>query len=209
MGAQQTPNEYRNQTHKQAGVSFLIGGQKVHVLILRQDDAAQRNAIVDALLSLSTLESVYQLVYLAAPRLFGATLDASIFRSRGIGLLFFDERRIDEALPPQPMQARTATEPSPPENNTLVTELATLKSMYREMEHTLNALRDDLTSLRHSRPPYEDLPVPPEPVRAVTTPAMFSDNLTKARTLPPYFANNPWLEVLSKRGSGGDEAIAG
>jgi len=209
MGAQQTPNEYRNQTYKQVGVSFLIDGQKIHVLILRQEDTAQRNAIIDALLSLSALESVYQLVYLAAPRLLGTTLDASIFRSRGIGLLFFDERRIDEALPPQPIRPKTATEPSPPENNALVTELATLKSMYREMEQTLNALRDDLTSLRHTRRPYEEIPAPSEPVRAVTTPAIFSDNLTKARTLPPYFANNPWLEVLSKRGSGGDEPIAG
>jgi hypothetical protein len=209
MGAQQTENEYPSQAPKQAGVSFLIGGQKVHVLILRQEDAAQRNSIIDAVLSLSALGGVYQLVYLAAPRLLGATLDASIFRTRGIGLLFFDERRIDEALPPHPTQLRTTADPSSVENNILVTELATLKSMYHEMEQTLNALRDDLTSLRDTRRAYEGLPVPSEPVQTVTTPSTFSDNSTKARTLPPYFANNPWLEVLSKRGSGGHEPIAG
>jgi hypothetical protein len=107
------------------------------------------------------------------------------------------------------MQLRTPTEASSSENNVLVTELATLKSMYREMEQTVNALRDDLTSLRDTRRPYEALPIPSDPVQAATTPSIFPDNPTKAPTLPTYFANNPWLEVLSKRGNGGDAPLAG
>ena len=202
MGAQQIANSDLDQ----GGVSFLVGSEKTHVLFLKPQDLAQRNAIIDAVMNLSTLRNVYQLVYLAAPRLLGATIDASVFRTRGIGLLFYDERRIDEAVPPQHIHPSPATGAKPLEDNALATELATLKSMYREMQQTINQLRVDLTSLhRPSRMPEE---LPP-PVQALTSQPILTENRTESVGLPSYFANNPWLEVLSKRGNGEHEAIAG
>jgi hypothetical protein len=204
MGAQQIANT----DAQQEGVSFLIGAEKAHVLLLKPDDLARRNAIIDAALNLSTLRSLYQLVYLAAPRLLGASIDASVFRSRGIGLLFYDERRIDEAVAPQRMQLGTATA-SPLEDNALVTELATLKTMYREMERTLNQLRDDLAGLRNPPQVHDGISRFSEAAQAVTAQPIFRHNATESGGLPSYFANNPWLEVLSKRGNGEHEAIAG
>jgi hypothetical protein len=205
MGAQQIDNIGLHH----GGVSFLVGVEKAHVLILKPEDLAQRNAIIDALLNLSTLRNQYQLVYLAAPRLLGASMDASIFRARGIGLLFFDERRIDEAVAPEPIQPGPATVASSQTNNALVTELATLKSMYREMERTLNQLRDDLTSLSRVPTVQQELPRLSEPAQTVAAQSIFPHNGTEGGRLPSYFANNPWLEVLSKRGNGEHEAIAG
>lgn len=205
MGAQQIANIDSNQR----GVSFLVDMEKAHVLILKPEDLAQRNAIIDAVLNLSTLTNLYQQVYLAAPRLLGTSIDASIFRTRGIGLLFYDERRIDEAVSPQQMQLRPATAASPLEDNAVITELATLKSRYREMERALNQLRDDLTELRHPPRVQEELPRLSEATQAVTPQPIFPHNLTEGRELPSYFANNPWLAVLSKRGNGEYEAIAG
>lgn len=205
MGAQQIANTDAHQE----GVSFLVGAVKAHVLILKPDDLARRNAIIDAALNLSTLKSLYPLVYLAAPRLLGASIDASVFRSRGIGLLFYDERRIDEAVAPQQLQLGSATVASPLEDNALVTELATLKSMYREMERTLNQIRDDLAGLRNPPQVHEGLSRLSEAAQAVTAQPIFPHNVTESGGLPSYFANNPWLEVLSKRGNGEHEAIAG
>ncbi len=147
MGAQQIPNPDLNQS----GLSFLVGADNVHVMVLKAQDLAQRNSIIDTVLKLSSLRNSHQTVYLAAPRLLGATIDASIFRAHGIGLLFFDERRIDEAVAPQPPQAaQPQLTPTPAQDPGLVTELATLKSMYFEMERNLTQLRDDLKNLHEA-----------------------------------------------------------
>ena len=208
MGAQQIPN---TEPHR-AGFSFLLGGEKVHALIVKPEDLAQRNAIIDTLLNLSTLRSFYQLVYLAAPRLLGATIDATTFRTRGIGLLFFDERRIDEAVAPQPLLVTPIPAAAPQADGAVVTELATLKSMYLEMERTLNQMRNDITNLHNSPRINEEKPRPPltEPIHAVTAQAFFTQSAPSAPSgLPSYFTNNPWLDVLSKRGNGEHDRIAG
>lgn len=80
----------------------------LHVAILKPADLVVRNRIIDTVLTLSSLRTSSRLVYLAAPRLLGATLDASMFRAHGIGLLLFDDRRIDEAVAAQPAQISTA-----------------------------------------------------------------------------------------------------
>jgi hypothetical protein len=206
MGAQQSPTA----DSIQGGLSFLLGTDNVHVVVLRAQDLAQRNSIIDTVLKLSSLKNSFNMVYLAAPRLLGATIDASIFRSYGIGLLFFDERRIDEAVAPQPLQPSHTPSPQPVQDMALVTELATLKSMYFEMERNLTQLRDDLKALheapRHMEftPQLSQIPqggVPGEPV--------FAAGLAQGGALPSYFSNNPWLEVLSKRGRSENEPIAG
>ncbi len=227
MGAQQTPNPDPNQK----GLSFLVGSDNVQVMVLKPQDLAQRNSIIDTVLKLSSLRNSCQTVYLAAPRLLGATIDASIFRAHGIGLLFFDERRIDEAVAPQPLQATRPQTAQPAQDPGLVSELATLKSMYFEMERNMTQLRDDLKNLHEtprngggfspqlSQPPQG---IPPEPVFAPNInqdEALHSYFNNQADPPPPmggslgalpsYFSNNPWLEVLSKRGRSENGPLAG
>ncbi len=224
MGVQHTPNQDPNQ----AGLSFLVGADNVHVMILKTRDLAQRNSIIDTVLKLSSLRNSYQTVYLAAPRLLGATIDASIFRAHGIGLLFFDERRIDEAVAPQPLQPSRLQTNQLPQDPVLVTELATLKSMYFEMERNLTQLRDDLKNT-HETPRIGGLaPQLSQPPQEIPRNAVFAPNIAQDEALhsyfnqadppsrgeslgalPSYFSNNPWLEVLSKRGRSENGPLAG
>jgi len=208
MGAQQTPNADSNQ----AGLSFLVGADNVHVMVLKTQDLAQRNSIIDTVLKLSSLRNSYQTVYLAAPRLLGATIDASVFRAHGMGLLLFDERRIDEAVAPQPLQAtRPQVTPAPVQESELVSELATLKSMYFEMERNLTQLREDLKNL-HEAPVNTGrfAPQPSQPpLGGGPHEPLFVPNMSQSGALPSYFSNNPWLEVLSKRGRSENEPLAG
>ena len=196
-------------------LSFIIGQDTIRVLILRPQDLTIRGTLVDVLLNLSSLRGPRRLVYLAAPRLLGSTLDAATFRSRGIGLLFFDERRIDEAVAPQPIQEPLpASSTSPPtltsvENRVIAGELAALKSMYSEMEQTLTQLRTELTSLRDSRSEHPGVQRLAEPARVVISEPVFAHPAVHGSALPSYFTNNPWLEVLAKRGAGGNDAVAG
>ena len=226
MGAQQAPNP----DPKLGGLSFLVGEESIHVMVLKTQDLAQRNSIIDTVLKLSSLRNSYQNVYLAAPRLLGATIDASIFRAHGIGLLFFDERRIDEAVAPQRQEPRPQMSQSSQDPG-LVSELATLKSMYIEMERNLTQLRDDLKNLHETPRDGEfspQLPQSPQGVRPelVLAPNMNQDEALHAYFsnnpadpppprggplggLPSYFSNNPWLDVLSKRGRTENGPLAG
>jgi hypothetical protein len=206
MGAQPTSNTDSNQ----AGLSFLIGADNVHVMVLKTQDLAQRNSIIDTVLKLSSLRNSYQTVYLAAPRLLGATIDASIFRAHGIGLLFFDERRIDEAVAPQPLQAtRPQLIPTSVQDSGLVSELASLKSMYFEMERNLTQLRDDLKNLHETPRNSGFAPQLSQPLQGVPREPVYTPNITQRGPLPSYFSNNPWLDVLSKRGRMENEPLAG
>jgi hypothetical protein len=76
--------------------------------------------------------------------------------------------------------------------------------MYGEMERNLAQLREDMRNMKsnsqHTEPPLEQVRHPAvlssEPV---FTPPM-STSTVEPGVLPSYFNNNPWLDVLSKRG---------
>ena len=193
----------------QNNLAFILGSEKVHVVILRSEDFVERNRVIEAILSLMSLRNSSQLLYLAAPRLLGASIDAAIFRPYGIGLILFDERRIDEAVAPQLVQPtnlvqQTSQAPDPG----LFTELATLKSMYTEMERTIATLRDDLKILRRNSETQSDTTEATHS-RIVRREPVFPSPSISGSQLPAFFSNNPWLDVLSKRGRSGDGPIAG
>lgn len=202
MGAQQV----EPTSSAPAGLSLLLGGERVHVTVLKNDAFGQRSKIVDTILGLPSLRGSANQLYLAAPRLLAATIDAAVFRSYGIGLLLFDDRRIEEAVAPQSVQVPQQGPAAHSPDQTIMAELTTLKSMYLEMEKSVVRLRDDLRSLQETvRSPSNTA----EQVRrsaSVPTEAIFGNAVSQ---LPSFFTNNPWLDVLSKRGRAEGEPIAG
>ena len=97
MGAQAT-DPIQNSP---PGISVTLGTEKIHIAILKNDAFLQRSKIVGSILDLSALRNSVELIYLAAPKLLGTAIDADVFRSHGIGLLLFDDRRIEETVPPK------------------------------------------------------------------------------------------------------------
>jgi hypothetical protein len=77
------------------------------------------------------------------------------------------------------------------------------------MEQMINQLRNDLTAIRNAHPIEERAPRIPLSSQLITPQASFRQDATDDGGLPSYFVNNPWLEVLSKRGTGEHEPIAG
>jgi hypothetical protein len=196
MGAQNVPAQHE----KESLLTFSLGDEKLFVSILTASDVVQRNRVLDSVLHLTSLRSTATLLYIVAPRLLGASLDAGVFRSQGIGLLLFDERRIEQAVKPEILspsiqQQRSILTPDP----TLLAEVASLRSLYSEMEKTLEKLSAELRSFKETAQvrervndfAFESVKRPPPPIQ--TEPA--------GASLPSFFSNNPWLEVLSKRGS--------
>lgn len=201
MGGQQVEEDPST-----AGLSFVLGDDKINVVVLNSDAYSQRSMVIDALLQLTPSRSASNLVYLAAPKLLGTSMDAAVFRSRGIGLLLYDGRRIEEAVTPERIEGQIQSVPDVhTQDRVLLAEIANLKSMYLEMEGTIAKLRQDLEDSRLS----VGISVDPtritqqQPVLAVE-PGIGSQSPS---SLPSFFANNPWLDLLSRRGKD-EEAIA-
>jgi hypothetical protein len=192
-----------------ATLAFLIGDQRVNVIVVK-DRALTQAEIIDAILRLGSLAATSNQLYFAAPRLLGAMIDAQLFRSFGIGLLLYDDRRIDEAVPPGTLQI-AQSQPTPSTNDLpTVRQMTELKSMYLEIKSSVAKLREDLNLLGQKS--NEPLRAPIEimhPAISPTTPLRDENSVQHAGPLPSFFDNNPWLDVLSKRGRDPGEPIAG
>lgn len=196
---------------------FLMGNERTYVSILTLADIVQRNRIIDTLLHLSSLRAEGTQPYIAAPRLLGATLDSQIFRSSGIGLLLYDERRIEETIKPEHIQrAETHVTPVTNTDNPLFADLAALKSKCAELELNMSQIVTEFKSLRESALSSTSIShsrsnaVQHFSVGSFQRPEMTLDSgIIEEGALPSFFTNNPWLDVLSKRGRTEDPPLAG
>lgn len=209
MGAQQNPTKDNDE----ASLSFSLGTEKIVVSILTLEDLVQRNRILNALLRLASLRSLANQLYVAAPKLLGASLDANIFRSQGIGLLLFDERRIEETIQPQAISSSARPEQlTPTLDPAMLSELAALKSMYAEMKKRIEDIHAEFKSLKNN--PLQQSEQAPcldnlvfEPIQRAA--ALHSAKSFEESSLPSFFTNNPWIDVLSKRGRSEVAPLAG
>jgi hypothetical protein len=206
MGAQQDPSTL-SAPH---ALTFTLGSDKVHVAILKHDAFLQRGSILEAVLSLVELRNSANQVYLAAPRLLGTTTDADVFRSKGIGLILYDDRKIEETVQPKSVHNAQPEQVSERTDTLLVTEVATLKSMCLEMERTITRLREEFQNLQSKT---SSKPLPRVPDSTFQPKSSMFDHTSKfvetSDELPSFFINNPWLEVLSRRGREETATIAG
>jgi hypothetical protein len=180
-----------------AGLSLLIGTEKIHVTIVKHDTFLQRGKILESILNLSSLTSSVNRVYLAAPRLLGTAIDTDVFRARGIGLLLFDDRRIDEVLTPQTVPNASLEPLKNSPDQALVDELDTLRSMYLELRGSLDRLHDELESFKGASGLGLGDPMPRPQLQILRGQPQVE---ATENGLPSFFTNNPWLEVLSRRG---------
>lgn len=201
MGAQ--PLE--QQQNASTGLTLILGQEKVHVMILDNEAFLRRGKIIESIMNLASLRHSVNQLYLAAPRLFGTTAEAETFRSQGIGLLLYDNRRIEEAVEPQTFHS-PQSESTTNQSETLLNEIATLKSMYLDMARDLSKLREELKGYEHRPNSFSTVP------ERMPSPSLLPHEPTYegARgALPSFFSNNPWLEVLAKRGREETSLIAG
>jgi hypothetical protein len=188
------------------GLTVELGLDKVHIAVLKNDAFLERGKIIESIMDLLSGRHLANQIYLAAPRLLGTSLDAELFRSHGIGLLLFDERRIDETISPHSFPVHQSDASDQNTNLGLVTEVATLKSMYSEMQETVAKLHEDLKNLRESFCPA---PSNSERIRRPQAPSHELSLTAASSELPAFFTNNPWLDVLSKRGREEAPPLAG
>jgi len=198
MGAHKTPSQ---EELDHSIVSFQLDNDQISLSVLTANDMIQRNRIIETLLHAFSSRSPGTRFYVAAPKLLGATLDAQIFRSHGIGLLLFDDRMIEETVTPTvtPAQPQIRTAASTSRELPLPPELATLKSAYLDLVRKMDQMIADIKSWKENAPG----PAPASPLVQGLEDTSFESpafSVIPLNSLPTFFADNPWLDVLSRRG---------
>jgi hypothetical protein len=149
----------------------------------------------------STLAGKSNRTYLALPKSAASLTDARLFQERGIGLFTYDHRTVEEALPARYFEMTTAAVSKTDRAATdhFENEIRELRAQIDTLDRTVQSLSEELMSLKRARSPEESLEA--TSTARVLPPTAVVDNL------PPYFAGNPWVEVLSRRGREGARIV--
>ena len=169
----------------------------VRVIILDESLWADRQAFMNSIMEASAFAGKSNRTYLALPKSAASLTDARLFHERGIGLFTYDHRNVEEALPAHYFEMTTAagSRPDGAATHQFSNEIRELRSQIDTLERTVQSLSEELMAMRHVRSPVE--PVEAAPTASALSPVTVGDNL------PAYFAGNPWVEVLSRRGGEG------
>jgi hypothetical protein len=173
---------------------FQSGDTSIRVVILDEPGWANRQAFLNSIMKATALAGKSNKTYLALPKSAASLTDARLFHERGIGLFTYDHRNVDEALPARHFEMATGAVRQTREgiDHRLENEIRELRAQIDTLERTVHSLSEELMSLRR-------VPSAPEPVDVFpSTPTLTT--IDAVESLPTFFAGNPWLEVLSRRG---------
>lgn len=184
----------RGSGDEKPDLAFTDGRAATFLKVIDTTGLRDRNALLQAALGSVSCTRIANRVYLVLPKVHAAVMDAAILREKGLGLIVYDSKGVEEVLPPRFFDHDTADkEPSP--------DLELLKRRISDLERTVESLTTELSKVKSLRlEQLETRKTRPES-SAVAEPQ-------RPERLPSFLEDNPWLDILSRRGSE-PEKIAG
>ncbi len=175
-------------------MAFTDGRTTTYLKVFEKDDLEERNTLLQVALSAVAYIRVANRVYLVLPKVQASIVDAAILRERGLGLIVYDSKEVEEVLPATFFEHDVSgAKPS--------ADLERLKSRISTLERTVDTLVSELSRIKslkleplESRRTHQEIPITVAPERS--------------QPLPSFLQDNPWLDILSKRGRE-PEQIAG
>ncbi len=199
------------------------------VLLLGEKALGDRRYFMEVVMRASSLRDKCNFLYLAAPKLVAPFVDTEVLKKHGIGLLVVGDEGVVEALasPYRPISAgrqEKAPQVSLEALNEVLSRLSALEERLSALEREVLSVRpalSELSALRGlgeqvralsarldaltrrvdalsaslARPTALTAPTAPSPP---TTPP--SAGQPELEGLPSFFKDNPWLEILARRG---------
>lgn len=199
---------YKEVRGKGSGKELLFedGLHLTLVRILAKEDLSDRNAILRTIVSLNPREAKVNRAYLALPKRYVAALDGSILREMGIGIIAYDEGGVQEVMSAALFEKELESQRLE-EAETLRYDIDELRRLYTELRREVSDLGEELAELRRE---VRSLKAENSTAKAMgmrkAEPVVVKGSVAEGRELPSFFADNPWLDVLSRRGK---EDVAG
>lgn len=194
---------YHEVRHKGSDRELLFkeGLNLTLVRLVTRDELRDRNALLKAIVSLNPRDAKVNRAYLALPKRYVAALDGSILKDRGIGVIAYDEGSVQEVVPAVLFEREPESQ-HVDETETLRYDVDELRRLYTELRKEVMDLRVELTDLRRELRGLrtEEQTTVAVEERKERSRAAGKAPGTQGSELPSFFADNPWLDVLSRRG---------
>lgn len=176
-------------------LTFKNGNLIFSIEILSGEEILDKNAILNSALKAIERFEYSNKVYLALPKVYASIIEGEILQNHGLGLLTYDEKEVKEVIPAKLIEKKSiAKEDYAKKLEELQVELKKLKENYMILKGIVDSLKIEVSKLKAGsiKTPLikeEKVEVEAQPkIEASTT------------QLPSFFKDNPWLEVLAKRG---------
>lgn len=177
-------------------LTFKVGDSILSIEILSGKEILDKNAILNSALKAIQKFEYSNKVYLALPKVYASIIDSEILQNHGLGLLTYDEKEVKEVVPAKFIKKQLIVKENYEKKiEELKIELKKLKENYIILKGAVDALKNEILKLKAG---------------LIKTPLIKEEKITEVKPqikqetsigeLPSFFKNNPWLEVLAKRG---------
>lgn len=188
--------EYSCIEERENHLTFKIGDSILSIEILSGKEILDRNAILNSALKALAKFEYSNKVYLALPKVYASIIDGEILQNHGLGLLTYDEKEVKEVIPAKFIKKQLLTKENYERKiEELKIELKKLKENHMLLKSTVDTLKNEVEKLKKG---------------LIKVPLIKEEKITEVKPqpkleasingLPSFFKNNPWLEVLAKRG---------
>lgn len=177
------------------------GRDNVLVKIIFEDDA-DKTLLYEELASIVEKASEYNMVYIAAPRALGESVETASFMKKGVGLILYDDYSADEKIP-----ARTYRRTLAKQDQEVIRvqfdekNIRRIEFLIRELSERIDSLEKayfsllrevrEIKSLLEKRTMIIEKPLEKPPGKV--------EEYVESGDLPSFLRDNPWIEILSKR----------
>ena len=186
------------------------GKRELVVSILDEEVFISKGALQDALLQAEKLKSRFEGVCIAVPRKYARAIDESVMALHGFGLVIYDKLGAEELIPPkikkiqeiprEESKARGEAKVGGQDLIELRSEISRLLRSLEEIEARLERLEKEQKSLASRLSKLERIVV--QPKGALEQRELKVSTRVPSRNdqrLPAYLADNPWIDILSRR----------
>jgi len=185
------------------------GKRELVVSILDEGSLVNRGALQDVLLQAEKLRSKFQGVCIAVPRKYARAIDEDVMALHGLGLIIYDKLGAEELIPPKIKESSEVLSEGKLKRGRIIgsreivelrNEISKLVRAFEEIEARLDRLEKEqrnlasrLSRIEKGTAQPRDLPKQREIEVKARSPSM------SRRRIPSYLADNPWIDILSRR----------
>jgi hypothetical protein len=183
---------YPLKSNEKPDMAFNDGTNLIFMKIFHVNEFQNRNALLDSILHSVLFTKEANKVYVVIPKIYASIIDGRIFQEHGLGLMLYDERIIEEVFQPKVFE-RQISEASPsivPKE--FFEEFERLKNRVFSLEQLVHSLMEELSQIKLKSKFKEVTPS--------IKPSKLEEKAQLNENLPSFLKDNPWLEILSKRG---------
>ncbi|MEM2987283.1 MAG: hypothetical protein QXV60_04215 [Nitrososphaerota archaeon] len=172
----------------------------IFVRILSKDELIDRNSLLENILELSSLKEEVNKIYIAMPKIYVSIIDSAPFEEYGIGIISYDDKKVMEISPAKFFKEKLKDEGKIEklasfETLKLKEELDAIKKRLINLEEIIQSLNNEIKILKSQSKPIIETKISKEEI--ITPPS---------GNVPSFLKDNPWIEILAKRGR--EEKIA-